>query len=138
MPALPPRDVVRLRHMLEAASKAVAYTRDFDRSVLDADEMRALAVVRLLEILGEAGRAVSNETRARYPGIPWRQIAGTRDRLIHGYEAVDLDIVGTIVTADLPALVSELVRLGGRVYAVEPGRASLEDRFLQLLREEQV
>ena len=108
MPALPPRDVVRMRHMLEAATKAIAYTRGHERSILDTDEMRALAVVRLLEILGEAARAVSDATRARHPRIPWRQIAGTRDRLIHGYEAVDLDIVWAIVTADLPALVIEL------------------------------
>src|SRR5919199_4989523 len=110
MPALPPRDVVRMRHMLEAATKALAYTRGHERSILDTDEMRALAVVRLLKIVGEAGRAVSDQTCARYPRIPWRQIAGTRDRLIHGYEAVDLDIVWAIVTADLPALVAELER----------------------------
>ena len=108
MPLQPPRDIVRMQHMLEATSKAVAYTDGFERSVLDTDEMRALAVVRLLEILGEAARAVSDTTRARHPTIPWRQIAGTRDRLIHGYEAVDLDIVWAIVTADLPALVIEL------------------------------
>jgi uncharacterized protein with HEPN domain len=57
--------------------------------------MRALAVVRLLEIVGESARAVSDATRDRYSAIPWRQIAGTRDRPIHGYEAVDLDIVCT-------------------------------------------
>ena len=108
MPLQPPRDIVRMQHMLEAASKAVAYTDGFERSVLDTDEMRAPAVVRLLEILGEAARAVSDATRARHPSIPWRQIAGTRDRLIHGYEAVDLDIVWAIVTTDLPALVIEL------------------------------
>jgi uncharacterized protein with HEPN domain len=62
-------------------------------------------VVRLLAIVGEAARAVSGTTHSAYPGIAWRQIAGTRDRLILGYEAVDLDIVWTIVTHDLPALV---------------------------------
>jgi uncharacterized protein with HEPN domain len=62
----------------------------------------------LLEILGEAARVVSDTTRDRYPTIPWRQIAGTRDRLIHGYEAVDIDIVWAIVTTDLPALIAEV------------------------------
>ena len=62
MPLPPPRDVVRMRHMLEAASKAVAYTDGYERSVLDTDEMRALAVVRLLEILGGAARAVAGTT----------------------------------------------------------------------------
>jgi uncharacterized protein with HEPN domain len=108
MPPLPPRDIVRLRHMLQAASKAIDYVCGYERAVLDDDEMRALAVVRLLEIVGEAARAVSDATRDRYSAIPWRQIAGTRDRLIHGYEAVDLDIVWTIVRTDLAAVVVEI------------------------------
>ena len=61
MPALPPRDVARLRHMREAAEKAIAYTVGRDRSILDSDEMRTLAVVRLVEIIGEAARAVSDQ-----------------------------------------------------------------------------
>jgi len=110
MPPLPPRDALRLRHMLEAATKAVAYTHAHDRAVLDSDEMRALAVVRLLEIVGEAARAVTDSTRAQFPDVPWRQIAGTRDRLIHGYEAVDLDVVWSIATGDLPALIEQIDR----------------------------
>ena len=108
MAPLPPRDAVRLRHMLEAATKAVASVAGYERAVLDTDEMRTLALVRLLQIVGEAAPAVSDATRDRYPTIPWRQIAGTRDRLIHGYEAVDLDIVWAIVTTDLPPLIAEI------------------------------
>jgi uncharacterized protein with HEPN domain len=67
--------------------------------------------VRLLEILGEAARAVSDRTRDRYPTIAWRQITGTRDRLIHGYQAVDLDIVWAIVKTDLPALIAEVEKV---------------------------
>ena len=63
MPALPPRAVARLRHMREAAEKAIAFTVGRDRSILDSDEMRTLALVRLLEIIGEAARAVSEPTR---------------------------------------------------------------------------
>ena len=111
MPALPPRDVARLRHMREAAQK-LAYTVGRDRSILDRDEMRTLAVVRLVEIIGEAARAVSEPTRTQLPEISWREIVGARDRLIHGYEEVDLDILWTIVTDDLPVLVSELNRTG--------------------------
>jgi uncharacterized protein with HEPN domain len=111
MAPLPPRDGIRLRHMLAAASKALDYVDGHERAILDSDEMRALALVRLLEILGEASRAVSDTTRDRYPTIPWRQIAGTRDRLIHGYEAVDLDIVWAIVTTDLPALIAEVEKV---------------------------
>jgi uncharacterized protein with HEPN domain len=98
--------------MREAAEKAIAYTVGRDRSILDSDEMRTLAVVRLVEIIGEAARAVSEPTRTQFPEVSWRQIVGTRDRLIHGYEEVDLDILWTIVTDDLPVLVAELNRTG--------------------------
>src|SRR5216683_1117031 len=70
MPPLPPRDALRLRHMLEPAAKAVAYTRERDRTILDVEEMRALAVIRLLEIVGEAARAVTDSTRAQFPEVP--------------------------------------------------------------------
>src|SRR4051794_23291041 len=108
MPPLPQRDALRLRHILDAATKAVAYTRGLERAVLDADEMRALAVVRLLEIVGEAARAVTDGTRTQFAEVPWRQIAGTRDRLIHGYDAVDLDVVWAITTRDLPLLIEQI------------------------------
>jgi len=111
MQPLPPREIVRLRHMQAAADKAIAYTQGRQRSILDTEEMRALALVRLVEIVGEAARAISDSTRARYPSIPWRQIVGTRDRLIHGYESVDHDVLWSIVTHDLPALVAEIERL---------------------------
>jgi uncharacterized protein with HEPN domain len=94
--------------MLEAARKAIAFGHGKSRSDLDADEQLALALVRLLEIMGEAARQVEAATRAAHPEIPWREIAGTRDRLIHGYFDVDLDIVWNILTRDLPALVSSL------------------------------
>ena len=73
--------------------------------------MLALAVVRLLEIAGEAARSVSQKTRSRISTIPWRDISGTRDRLIHGYVDVNLDIVWSIVTQDLPPLIAELEKL---------------------------
>ena len=78
MQALPPRAVARLRHMREAAEKAIAFTVGRDRSILDSDEMRTLAVVRLVEIIGEAAPAVSEPTRTQFPEISWRDIVGTR------------------------------------------------------------
>jgi len=75
---------------------------------LDKDEKLALALVRLLEVLGEAAKTVSNQCRQKYWEIPWRQIAGTRDRLIHGYFDVDLDVVWKIISSDLPSLVRQL------------------------------
>jgi uncharacterized protein with HEPN domain len=99
-----PPDEVRLRHMLDAVRKTLAFTNGRSRNDLDADEQLALAVVRLLEIIGEAAKKVTAETRAAHPEIPWREIVGTRDRLIHGYFDVDLDAVWSIATGDLPGL----------------------------------
>ncbi len=81
---------------------------DRSRADLDSDRLLALAVVRLLEIIGEAAGRVPVEERARRPGVPWPSIIGLRNRLIHGYDDVDHDIVWQIVTNDLPLLVSEL------------------------------
>ena len=62
------------------------------------------AVVRNLEVIGEAVRGVSRETREAHPEVPWREIAGTRDRIIHGYFSVSLNVVWDIVGNDLPSL----------------------------------
>jgi uncharacterized protein with HEPN domain len=67
--------------------------------------------VRLLEIVGEAASRVPAGERAKYSGIPWAQIVGLRNRLIHGYDNVDFDILWQIVTQDLPPLVAELEKL---------------------------
>ena len=101
-------DAVRLRHMLDAARRAIDFMQGRAKSDLESDEQLSLAVVRLLEILGEAAKNVSEDLRKDYPDIPWRQIAGTRDRLIHGYFDVDLDIVWQIISTDLPLLAAQL------------------------------
>lgn len=108
-----PRDEVWLRHMLDATRKALSFTHGRSRADLDTDEQLTLAIVRLLEIIGEAAKQVTTETRTAHPEIPWRQIAGTRDRLIHGYFNVDLDVVWSIATEDLPGLVGSLESILG-------------------------
>lgn len=97
-------DRVRLMHMLDATEKATILTAGKTKTDLETDELLSLAIVRLLEIMGEAAKSVSEGVRGDWPSVPWKQIAGTRDRLIHGYFNVDLDIVWSIVTQDLPAL----------------------------------
>jgi uncharacterized protein with HEPN domain len=72
-------DAVRLQHMIDAAQKAIAFTNQRTREDLDRDEMLSLPVVRLVEILGEAAKNVSDSTKARSPDIPWRQMTGIRD-----------------------------------------------------------
>jgi uncharacterized protein with HEPN domain len=102
------RDRDRLQHMLAAATRAAELTEGRQRSDLDTDDVLVLALTRLLEILGEAAKAVTSATRERYPHIPWTEMAATRDRLIHGYFSVDLDIVWEIVRHDLPHLITSL------------------------------
>jgi uncharacterized protein with HEPN domain len=104
------RDNIRLRHMLDVAQKAIFFTQGRDRADLDTDELLALAVVRLVEILGEAAKNVSQDLKDRTPDIAWRQMAGTRDRLTHAYFDVNLDIIWGIVTNDLPPLITKLER----------------------------
>lgn len=78
------------------------------RADLDRDRQLNLALVRLLEIIGEAANRVPDEERIRMPEIPWPQIVSLRNRLIHGYDEVDFDILWQIVTRDLPLLVVAL------------------------------
>jgi len=94
--------------MVEAAQKALHFTAGKSRKDLTTDEQLALAVVRLIEIIGEAAAKVTPQLQEKYPSIPWKEIVGTRNRLIHGYEEVDLDIVWQIVTTDLRPLVPNL------------------------------
>jgi len=80
------------------------------RADLDEDRQLNLSLVRLLEIVGEAANRVPREVQARYGDIPWPAIIGLRNRLIHGYDAVDLDIVWRIVQEDLEPLIRMLER----------------------------
>ena len=104
----PDRDRVRLLHMLEHAKEAIRLVEGRSRAELDTERVLSLALVRLLEIVGEAAAKVSGEARARYPAVPWPEIVGLRNRLIHGYDSVDFDILWRIIESDLPALVNEL------------------------------
>ena len=104
-------DATPVQHMLEAARKAVRFAAGRSRTDLDSDELLALGLVRLLEIIGEAATRVGEATRERTPEIPWAQVIGMRNRLIHGYDVVDLDVLWQTVTEDLPPLVQELEKV---------------------------
>jgi uncharacterized protein with HEPN domain len=97
-----------LRSMLDHATEAVSLVRDKARADLDSERMLNLALMRLLEIVGEAANRVPREEREQYPNIPWQEIVSLRNRLIHGYDSVDFDILWTIVTNDLPLLIAAL------------------------------
>jgi uncharacterized protein with HEPN domain len=98
----------RLRHMLDYAREAVHLCQGRARGDLDRDRTLALALERLIEILGEAARSVSTDRRARMPALPWREVIGTRDWLAHGYPVVDYDILWDIVRNVLPPLIESV------------------------------
>jgi len=104
----PPDDLVRLRHLREAAEKAIEFSSDRTRESLDDDELLRFGLTKLVEIVGEAAKQVSEPTRARYPDVPWSAAARMRDRLIHHYFDIDLDILWATITDDLPTLLAAL------------------------------
>lgn len=108
---MPNNDLLRVRHILDAAEKGMSFVQDKTRMDLDEDEQLALSLVRLLEIVGEAANTVSDDFRARYPHIPWRKMIDLRNRLIHGYFDIDLNIVWDTITNDLPPLIVELKKI---------------------------
>lgn len=100
--------------MLDAAREAVALAAGKSRASLETDRVLALALWKLIEIVGEAAKNVSQATESSAPAIPWRKLAGTRDRLTHAYFEVNLDIVWRIATEDFPRLVTAVEAvLGG-------------------------
>ena len=113
----PPRDAAHLGHMLDHAREARAIVQGRTRTDLDRDRLLNLALVRLLEIVGEAANRVSSAGRADHPDIPWTEVVGLRNRLIHGYDQVDFDILWQIVTGDLPPLIEGLEKAMGELPA---------------------
>jgi len=101
-------DTVALRHMRDHIAEAIELAADQSRDYLDTDRVFALALTKLVEIIGEAAARVSEDLKASHVGIQWRQIIGTRNRLIHGYDAVDYDILWRIVDRELPILLGQL------------------------------
>ena len=97
-----------LRQMLSHAQEAVNICEGKSRRDLDADRLLNLALTRLIEIIGEAANRVPDEVQNKYPDLPWIQMIGVRNRLIHGYDRVDFDILWTIVTRDLPIVITRL------------------------------
>jgi len=104
-------DSIRLKHILDAANEALNFSRGKEVDDLNKDHMLALALVRLFEIIGEATRGLSDDFRDANPEIPWRKMVGMRDRLIHGYFDIDVEVVWKTIVNDLPGLVSGLERI---------------------------
>ena len=103
-----PEDQVRIKHMVEAAHDAARFVGGRARADLDTDRMLLFALIRCVEIIGEAARQITDETRNLSSDIPWNAIAGMRNRLIHAYFDVDAELVWKTVTVELPVLTARL------------------------------
>lgn len=104
----PEHDRIRLQHMLDAAKRAVRFAAGHDRGDLEADDPLADALVRLISVIGEAASRVSPGTRSELDGIPWPDIVGMRNRLVHDYFDINLDILWATVQDSLPSLIQGL------------------------------
>lgn len=104
-------DFVAFRHMLDHAREAVGMIAGKAPEDLSKERMLELALIRLVEIVGEAASRVSQTGQAKSPDIPWREVIGMRNRLIHGYDSVDLNVLWDTVELDLPPLITQLEKI---------------------------
>lgn len=103
-----PRELNYLKDMLNAAKLAQDFVAGIDRETFELDLMRQAAVTRQFEIIGEAARRISPETQAKIPNIPWSKIIGMRNRLIHEYDDLDIEIIWDTIQLALPELIAVL------------------------------
>jgi uncharacterized protein with HEPN domain len=98
-----------LADILDAADKIAAFIKGMTESQFLADDKTQFAVVRGLEIIGEAAKKIPDTAKAKYPQVPWREIAGMRDKLVHDYIGVNAQVVWKTATEDVPGI-AELLR----------------------------
>ncbi len=104
-------DRVRVSDMIDAAEKVCRFVDGRQRQDLDTDDMLQLACLRGIQIIGEAAANVSTETRDAHPEIPWRNIVGMRNRIVHAYSLIDLDVVWKTAIEELPLLLQGLRKI---------------------------
>lgn len=110
----PEADRVLLAHMGECIERIREYTAD-DRSCFEASRLVQDAVIRNLQTLTESSQRLSEEIKASEPQMPWRELAGFRNVIVHGYLGIDLSAVWLVVEQDLPALAVALERMAARL-----------------------
>ena len=104
-------DSIYIDRILNSINRILDYISGKDREAFEADQLTQDAVVRQLEVIGEATKRVSKELRLKNPGIPWSDMAGMRDVLIHDYIDVDLGVVWKTVSEDIPNLKALILKL---------------------------
>jgi len=107
-------DIVRLRHVLDAAKEASSFVRGKSRTDFSEDRMLVLSLVKEIEIIGEAASKISAGLKEKYPNVPWADIVGMRNFLIHAYFDINFDVVWKTITEDLPPLAAEIEKILSR------------------------
>lgn len=97
-------DTAIIQDIKEAIDRIMAYTSNMEYDDFLDDYKTQDAVIRNIEILGEAAKLLSDESKEKYPNVPWKDIAGTRDKLIHDYFGVNIDIIWEIARNEMPSL----------------------------------
>ncbi|MEJ2149895.1 MAG: DUF86 domain-containing protein [Chloroflexota bacterium] len=101
-------DLVRLRHMRDAAQASLSFAAGRNRDDLESDQQLVFALIKAVEIIGEAASRITQETQSAHPEIPWPQVIGMRNILVHAYFDVDYDRLWETVQRDLPELLKQL------------------------------
>jgi len=104
-------DFVFVEHILESIKAIKEFSKNLKKEELIHNRLKQSAIVREIEIIGEASKNISKETKEKYYKIAWREIIGTRDKMIHQYFGVDLDIVWNIITKDILTLENQILKI---------------------------
>ncbi len=102
------KDLIFIKHILESIEAVGEFSKNMDKDELNSSRLKQSAITREIEIIGEAVKNISDKTKNKYKEVEWKEIAGTRDKMIHHYFGVDLDIVWGIIKKDIPKLKKQI------------------------------
>jgi len=100
--------LIFIKHILESIDKIEAFSKNLSKKTLSKNELKQYAIIRAIEVIGESVKNLPDSLKNKYPNVPWKEIAGTRDKMIHHYFGVDLNIVWDIVSKEIPKLKEDI------------------------------
>jgi uncharacterized protein with HEPN domain len=104
-------NLIFIAHILDSINAIESFSKDMNKDELVSNRLKQSAIVREREIIGEAVKNISEDLKKRHPEVEWRDISGTRDKMIHHYFGVDPDIVWNIIKINLPDLKEKILRI---------------------------